>query len=605
MVRSDAVAQASTKAYGVLSEQPSSVVGISASKRSQIVISAILDPLGKTHILSVFGDPIWEMWPFVKILNTAQGKKKLQWHVIPEKFRDDCKAVLYAYWKVGREGWSEPGVRSLQITLWTLACFTQYLERIGLRSFAEVHPIHVANYVHHQKEKGLVAPTLATRFSALELLHLFAQHADNGLQEHPWPDSSAMDMAGMTGRSAKCSNMVGKTPLIPQDVQQKLFRYAKAILTNADSLLDERDGGVRLTYKEPELAAIFTACYYLIGCLTGMRGSEISAIKTGAGRLVEKDGVNYYFLTSTEFKTKKGAVDYMMPFMLFEVLRIAERISEPHRKKIAENIARWEALAGTPEYVQVLEKLSFAKEIKGCLFLGHPNGGLVPISQDGWGRKLKTFARDAGVDWALAPHQLRRLFAYTFVRHRLGNILFLKEQLKHSSLSMTQLYGASPRQDAALYDEILQEIHRQKADLILHWMDSDKLLAGGAGEKIMEMRALDYPSRAALINQTSKDLQIRSTGHSWCIAQDEGCGGAGMYEEARCTGCGNGVIDGSFTPVWQEIYLHQCELLDELKDLGPGAAIRVNRDLEAAEKVLKKLGVAMVREEGNGQTTSH
>ena len=136
-------------------------------------------------------------------------------------------------------------------------------------------------------------------------------------------------------------------------------------------------------------------------------------------------------------------------------------------------------------------------------------------------------------------------------------------------------------------------------------MDSDELLTGGAGEKIMEMRALDYPSRAALINQTSKDLHIRSTGHAWCIAQDEGCGGAGMYEEARCTGCGNGVIDGSFTPVWQEIYLHQCELLEELKDLGPGAAIRVNRDLEAAEKVLKKLGVTMVREEGNGQTTSH
>ena len=204
---------------------------------------------------------------------------------------------------------------------------------------------------------------------------------------------------------------------------------------------------------------------------------------------------------------------------------------------------------------------------------------------------MKQFAKAAGVDWALAPHQLRRLYGYTFVRHKLGNILFLKEQFKHSSLSMTQLYAANPHQEAALYDEILEEIHRQKADVVLKWLGDDSPLSGGAGRKIMEIRAHDFPDRKALILETADKLSIRSTGHSWCLAQDDGCGGAGLYERTQCGGCGNGVIDVSFQPVWREIYRHQTELLDELDGLGPGAAARVRRDLDRARKVLTELGV--------------
>ena len=27
---------------------------------------------------------------------------------------------------------------------------------------------------------------------------------------------------------------------------------------------------------------------------------------------------------------------------------------------------------------------------------------------------------------------------------------------------------------------------------------------------------------------------IRATGHGWCLAQEKGCGGAGLYETTRC-----------------------------------------------------------------------
>ena len=595
------VQKAATKAYGLLAEQPSTVVGMPSAKRSQVVISAILDSQGETHVLSRFGDHIWELWPEVTTENTDASQQSLRWNRIAEPFQADCKAILYAYWKQGREGWSRPNVWTLQKNLDAFSTFTRFLTALKVQSFADLHPIHIANFVNEQKGKGLVQSTLTGQFLGVELLHLFKAHAEHGLKDHPWPESSAVDMAGKTGKAQSRVRLIAKTPLIPPDVQQKLFQHAKSVLARADALLDERDAVIRSAYKDPEITAISTACFYLIGCLCGPRSGEISAIRTGAGRTVVKDGTDFHFLTSIEFKTKKGVVDYMMPFMVFEVLRIAERFSEPFRRKIAEQIAQWEALAGTLEYQLVLRKLHRAKQSKDCVFLGE-RGTVVTVSA--WSQKLKDFARDAGVDWVLAPHQLRRLFAYTFVRHRLGNILFLREQFHHSSLSMGQLYAASPRQDAALYDEILQEIHRQKAELVQHWMDSDELLAGGAGEKIMAMRAQDYPSRKALIMETSKDLHLRSTGHSWCLAQDEGCGGGGMYEDARCSGCGNGVIDQSFKPIWQEIYLHQRELLEEVKDMGQGTALRVKRDLAAAVKVLKRLGVSLDREDGDDQSAS-
>jgi hypothetical protein len=159
---------------------------------------------------------------------------------------------------------------------------------------------------------------------------------------------------------------------------------------------------------------------------------------------------------------------------------------------------------------------------------------------------------------------------------------------------MSQLYAANPKQDSAIYDEILEEVRSQKVDIIQSWLLGDPPLAGGAGKSVMKLRAHDFPNRKALIEETSANLNLRSTGHAWCLAQDEGCGGAGLYERVRCGGCGHGLIDGSFKPVWQEIYRHQLELLDEEQYLGAGAAERVRRDFEMAKSVLTDLGVDIV-----------
>jgi hypothetical protein len=200
---------------------------------------------------------------------------------------------------------------------------------------------------------------------------------------------------------------------------------------------------------------------------------------------------------------------------------------------------------------------------------------------------------------------MRRLYAFTFVRHRLGGLLFLKEQFKHSSIDMSQLYAANPNQDAALYDEILEEVRLLKIDTIAAWMDGDELLAGGAGKKIMALRAHDFPSRAAMIEETADKINIRSNGHAWCLAQDEGCGGlCGVYEWSSCSGCRTSVIDGRFKHFWEETYRHSKELLAEAQKLGPGAVKRVRRDLDASARVLMDLGVELPKDEQDGSAAA-
>ena len=588
------------KAYELLAGQPTSLAGLSLEERSNVVVSAVLDEAGNTVVLSRVGDLVWEMWPFVTTPNTKANQKRLDWSGIPDAYREACQNVLYHYWKVGRPGWESPGVGTILRTLSGLRVFCRYIASLGFQSLCDVQPLHIANFVHAQKTAGLAVKTLTSQFSGLELLYGLRDQHEASLQVHPWPESSALEVAGRGGQRGKNARKVSLTPLIPVEVAQCLYRHAKGILNHAEGLLDERDRGERLAFRDPDIKVIRDACFYLLGVLTGMRSSELSSIEVGAGRTEVKNGITFHWVASVEHKTKKGRVEYLMPSMGHDILRILERWSLPYRQRLAEQIAAMERQLGqlTPKQLQWL---ATARSNAQRLFLGNGKGGIVPVSDSGWGLLLSLFARAAGTDWKLAAHQMRRLYAYTFVRHRLGDMLFLKEQFKHSSIDMTQLYGSNPLQDAALYDDILSELMVYKAGVVAQWLEKDEPLAGGAAPKIKEMRAHDFDNRKELLTETSLRINMRSTGHSWCLAQDEGCGGSGIYAKGTCGDCRNGVIDRRFIPIWQEAYRHHKELRRDAQELGPGTVMRVERDLAQAAKILKDLGVDMDAGEEDGQ----
>lgn len=578
------------KAYELLANQPDSLTGLSPEDRASVVVSAELDDDGNTQVNSRVGDLVWDLSQYVTTPNTRDCDKRLNWSRIPEIYRAACQNVLYRYWKVGRSGWAPPGVASLLSALNHLASFCRHIESLRLRSFADVQPLHIANYVHAQKSTLCGGSTLGKRFSVLELLYAFRDQHPDCLQVHPWPESSAHEIAGMVGVALKARRNTALTPLIPAEVAKALFLYAEGILGRADRLLDERDRGERPAFRDSEIIAIRDACFYLTGVLTGMRCSELSSIEIGAGRTEVRNGITFHWMASVEHKTKKGRVEYLMPAMGHRLLAIMERWSAPYRERLAGQITAMEQKSGK-RTAKELQWLATARSNVRRLFFGNGKSGIVPVSGIRWGSILSKFARDAGTDWQLAPHQMRRLYAYTFVRHRLGDMLFLKEQFKHSSIDMTQLYASNPLQDAALYDEILSELTAYKAGVVAQWLEKDEPLAGGAGRKIMELRAHDFENRSELLTETSRRINIRSTGHSWCLAQDEGCGGSGIYAKGSCGGCHNGLIDRRFIPIWQEAYRHHKELRKDAEELGPGVVKRVEDDLARAAQILKDLGV--------------
>lgn len=578
------------KAYGVLADQPASLAGLSLQERAQVVVSAVIDDAGNAVVISRTGDLVWDLWPFVTTPNISAAQKRLDWSRIPEAYREAVQNVLYAYWKQGRAGWALPGLATLQGKLHSLSLFCRYAGVSNLSSLADLHPIHIANFVHDQKAACKKPRTLSHIFSAVELLYIFrAEHQDT-LGFHPWPESSAWDLSGQSGQQGEDARKVGLTPLVPVDVSSTLFRHTESILYQADHLLDARDRGDRSTFKGPEFTAIRDACFYLIGVLTGMRSSEISSIEVSAGRTEERNGFIFHWVTSTEHKTKKGMVDYLMPSLGHRILHVMERWSAPYRQRLAEQIAAMEQKSSKLSPKE-LQWLATARSNTKRLFLGNGPGGITSVSGSKWGQALKQIARDAGTNWALAPHQMRRLYAYTFVRHKLGDLLFLKEQFKHSSIDMSQLYGSNPRQDRALYDDILSELMRYKGEVIATWLEKDEPLAGGAGRKIMEMRAHEFPDRKTLVTEASRRVVMRSNGHAWCLAQDDGCGGSGIYAKGSCGSCRNGLVDRRFVPIWQEAYRHHTELLKNAQQWGPGAIKRVSADLEQAGKILRDLGI--------------
>jgi len=575
-----------TKNYSLLAQQPLGADLCGDPQRDDIVVSALVDERGERHILSRFGDGVWELSPFFTQANIQAGCKRINWSRVPMPFRSGIKAVLYRYWVAGVPGWGRPSAPTLTRTLGSLLPFLRYLDEHKITVLSQVQALHVHNFLKAQHEAGRDTTSMEKYRTVIGLLYRFRGEQGDGLTFDPWPDESRGFGSGRT------SQKVARTRLIPREVVRDLFSFAERILGGADVLLDERDAGRGAAMNDPELLRIRNACFFLMGLLTGMRCEEIAGIEVNANYTEVKDDVTYHWVKSIEHKTKKGRVEYLMPSMGIIILRVMERWSEPLRALLREQLTAWQA-EGDVENAQRLQQVAAAGANATRLFLGIRTGftDIAAIAGSSWNTILRRFAADAGVEWALAPHQLRRTYAWTYVQHRLGNMLFLKEQFKHSSMAMTQLYAANPCQDPKLYEEILSEVRDRKVGLIQHWLGDGIKLSGGAGRKIIALRANAFENRTELIEDTAQSVHIRSNGHAWCLAQDDGCGGAGLYERTRCAGCSSGCIDDSHAPIWREIYAHQLELAEDAKELGAGAQQRVERDRRLALQVLTDLGI--------------
>ncbi len=604
-----------------LAAQPVDVRLLPGEERDRLIISAVqMD--GTWTIKTQYGEDTWDLTGGAS--NKSKTKRRINFTRVPTAFLSVAKEVMYRYQRRGSEGSVKPSTASLVTRFSYLQPFLRHLDSLKLKHLGAVTPMVCATYVAackaerqpRKKDKPLSSSALERRFAAVELLYELSQFTSTPIPSHPWPESSAVYLAGQTGSSRR-----SKTPLIPDEVFTTLFQEAYTPVRRGDALLDLRDalaavaasregeshntinaaknrhlkaqgwkGGLK-AFNET-LLELRTACYIVVASLSGCRNHELAYVQTGACYRTEDDeGEVYWWMRSQSDKTGAGKTEWMVPEAAVAALRVMDRWAVPYQAMLADEIAQ--RRAANPLDPEIAD----AQRHAGAVFLGvDPKKARQArtLSDTAWNSRFKAFAKCCGLDWNLASHQFRRKFANYAARSQFGDLRYLREHFKHWSQDMTNDgYALNESQEMELYAEIQDELDTLKLGLAEQWLNPAEPLAGGYGKNLMDWRSREeniilFKDHASMVKSVAQSHAIRSNGHAWCTADDQQCIG-NTIEKTRCSGCNNAVIGRFHARMYQNLY-DDLKVLAMCDDIGPGGQARVQRDLERCRDVLVSLG---------------
>ncbi len=605
------------KAFELLAAQPISLVGLTPIERGSLVVTAVVDAAGYEHPVSRFGDPVWHLATEVEARNRKDAEQRIVWpDDVPTALVDDAKAALYCALRRGPHGRKWSGSYVLTAGQKSILLL-RHLTKLGLGSFGQVRALHLSDHIADLRRR-LNPKSVYGRLAVVDLVWSMRAEVLHPLPEHPWAELGLWEACGGKEDDSGPAGRTGKTLVIPRSIQRKLFAVCEARLEEAEDLFRARDAGL-ITVFSKQLTAVRDAVLYLLQVTSGMRNSESTGVTNGCWRTDVRNGITYHWVRTREIKTTGGTdVDFLVPPEALRALEVLQRYALPLQTRLAQE-GRWlegllkqgpnasGKLGNSMTIPEAVQRLNRVRSIGSHLVLGMStsasdhlgNGSRVEVLSGGaCGLQLKKLAKAAGTDWPLANHQCRRTFAYNAANSRLGRmgLVFLKWQLKHSSMSWTQLYAANPHQDHALYSEFEEEMCEARLGLLEGWAQPDSLLTGGAGKKVMQTRARVARDLEQLLKQTAETVELRSTGHAWCITGTRGCSGQGVYEPSLCAGCSQAIIDKEQGPAWQMIHLDNLRLA-AITDCGPAVTEKARRALERSSRVLNDLGVQLPTDE--------
>ncbi|MDF3883055.1 tyrosine-type recombinase/integrase [Cupriavidus basilensis] len=579
-----------------LVERPFSLAGLSAERRDQAVVSFV-EVDGRRVPVSVVTDLCWQLWMHHDAPNVPRSSLIANFTPVPVQFLRGLQDIYYRWWTAGMNGRPRPKATTFVTSFNRIRAFVRWLDERGVRALADVTPLHTATYARMEKSKGITPETLALKLLEVNRLYELREHSTDAILRNPWPSGSPCEVANLGfDEGEKDEYWAGRTKVIPDDILSVLYQYCEKVVANASSILAQRDAGERVLWMDPEVRRIRDAILFLIGITTGMRISEIVAIKPGGYRLDEIDGVTFVWIRSIDFKTGTGEREWMAPIESKDWLSILARWAIPYQDTAERRLSELESWP--PRDDASREKIADwhadVKSLNACcelLFLSSGGGAnfISTLSTTGANSALKELAKSAGVEWDPETHQMRRTYTVSCARHEFGDIFYLKHQLKHRSLDMTSLYAMNEAQDETLFKEGIDELRLAKSKLIEEWLDPETELAGGAAPVIRASQVATVASRRALAEDISDKVSIRATGHSWCLGMDRGCGGEGLYESTLCIGCKNSLFTKKHEPIWKGILIQQEELEQDEENIGPGGVRRARRDAALAREVLSQL----------------
>lgn len=593
------------------------VRGLGTVERDLLIIS--MRKVGATWVIvSRYGDDIW--WLTGNTTNTIKAETQLDFTAVPPAFRDTVKAVMYRLMRRGRAGQKRLGAASLFKALTPMRLFLEYLQSLGISSLTKVSPLVCTNYAHTRRARTgatLSPSTLRKLLSTVETLYELSQYTDTPMLEHPWPDSSASQLAERDSKN----DAQRKTPLMPDNVFSTLFRSAWEVIQEAPKLIELHEEMMTIIARSVDVSRatskdrrnkrlhelgfkgglarlrsahsdIRTAAYIVIASLSGCRNHELAFLRKNAYYSTEDDeGERYWWMCSHSTKTGEGATEWMVPEAAITALKVLERWSAPYQATLRQEIE------GLRIENPLDSRISEAEEHLDALLVGADSAKGNQIRTIGlrqWNQKLRMFAKHRGVTWELASHHFRRKFANYAARSQFGDLRYLKEHFKHWSMNMTLGYALNESQEMALYLEIEAELGAFKEQVVSDWLGPSTPLAGGYGNNIRDWRSREenivlFKDHAHMVKSIAHSTAIRSNGHAWCTADDNLCVG-NTIDRTRCgDGCANAVIGPAHATIYQGMY-DQLMILRDADDIGKGGRARVQRDLNRCADVLLSLG---------------
>lgn len=612
--------------WAPITAQPGDVRELPEPERDLLIISAAQVD-GKSIILSRYADDIWQIEGFSN--NVSASHKRMDFGRVPLAFRAVMKAMLYRYLMRGRRESGRPKGPSVRVLFNDALLFVRHLESLEITRLEAATPTICATYVdackaYRQTKRSIGKPlsqrALQSRFNAVEAVHELSQYTEDQMAQHPWPDTSGTGMAGLKRQAIKGGN----TALMPDDVFCTLFERAYQMVERGKQLLSLRDELDAVTAKHKGkppssistakkryleangwgdglrafnllLIELRTACYIVLASTSGCRNHELANVQSGAHHRTQDDeGTIYHWMRSLSEKTDIGIHDWMIPEVAVRALRVMEHWSAPHQAIIGAEIVQRRRI--DPHDPQIAE----ARKHQHSLFLGvYANEGnqVRTLSGTTWDSSLKVFAKNCGLSWKLSSHQFRRKFANYVAHSRFGDLRYLKEHYAHWSMDMTLGYAMDEswgqHLDLDLYIDIEGELEDIKLGVVDDWLEHQPL-AGGYGGAIERWRRepqnlLIFKDRASMVKSIAESTPIRSNGHAWCTAENDGCVG-NTLDRTRCGNCENSVINARHAPIYQRLYTDLKELM-HCQDIGEGGRQRVERDLKRCRDVLIQLGI--------------
>jgi hypothetical protein len=366
-----------------------------------------------------------------------------------------------------------------------------------------------------------------------------------------------------------------------------------------------------------------TCCYVVTAMFSGMRDSEVSALREGCfTRSVGFDDDEYHWVEGTTFKLEQDPrpAKWMVPAIVGDAIKCAQQISAPMRRRLKQILRMLDddlAIADDKSKANIAVAKANIQKLDGAIFLRTSNLGFypLPILNSSNNLSLKNMSVAAGLVvgpedmkdvlnkkritqgclWPLSSHQFRRTFAVFVARNLLGDARYLRHHFKHWSIDMTLHYASDPSLDDTVFSEIISSRDELQADLIAGWITQTQRLTGGRASQVVRFRERNAVKTAKDARDLSRSIGdgvfVRGTGHSWCLAENEGCGGEGLYDAIRCVDCGESLIDESHITVWRAIRAQQLELVNHT-DLGVPGKARAQKHLDAANAVLRELDPA-------------